>query len=187
MNERLGELGRSHRVTFLVLAGAWGPGRLSRFALCLCQSYLPAPTHPLEKVIGQASPEGLTTYLLQTPYAKLPQPDLGFQPGVGKFGHRAAPAINRLRGRGPHLFHKGRRHRHVLGAKDPTRRDSRTTLLPKSATAAVRGLPLVDVVHHPRPRPLGSPPPQVLSCRAAVGVALGIIGESLSTKLRLHP
>src|ERR1035437_4113181 len=95
--------------------------------------------------------------------------------------------MNRLRGRGAHLFHKGRHHRHVLGAKAPTCRASRTTLLPKSASAAVRRLGLVDVVHHPRPSSLGSPPPQILSRRAAVGVALGRIGESFSTKRRFDP
>ena len=68
---------------FLLSPSGWGR-RLSHF---------PAQTHPLAKVVGQAGPQRLTAHLLQTPHPKLPQPDLGFQPGVGKLGHGPAQPV----------------------------------------------------------------------------------------------
>ncbi len=98
-------------------------------------------------------------------------------PAPSGIGHGPAQPINRFRRLGLHLLYKGCHRRHILGAEDPTWRGSRTTLLPKNTGSAVRRLRLVDVVQHPHPRPLGSPPPQLFSRRAGVDVVLGLIDK----------
>src|SRR2546425_4553445 len=97
----------------------------------------PAETDPLLKVVGEAGPDHLTAHLLQTPHPKLPQPDLGFEPGVGKLGHGGSHSINSFGRLGLHLLHKSRHPRHVFRAHDMTRSRSATALGAKNTSAAL--------------------------------------------------
>ena len=80
----------------------------------------PDQPDPLLNVVSQTGPQGFQAHLRQPSQAELAQPDFGFNPGVGEFGHPGPLFINGLGRFGSHLGLEGGHHRGVFGAHDRT-------------------------------------------------------------------
>jgi len=105
----------------------------------------------LLNIVGEAGPQHLTADLRQAAPRKLPQPQLGLQPKIGKFRHRAAPAIKGLRRFGLHLGQVLRHPRDILAAQDPPTMLPRLTPLAKLTMPAILRPCLIDFALHSHP------------------------------------
>src|SRR6266480_3333636 len=100
----------------------------------------------LLNVVSQTSPQGFQADLGPSSQAELAQPDLGFNPGVGEFGHPSPLFINGLSRGGAHLGLEGGHRRGIFEAHDGTPfLVLRTTLGFQSARLARRAFSSVAV------------------------------------------
>jgi hypothetical protein len=76
----------------------------------------PAPADPRLNVVGQASPQRLTSHFPQPANPKLPAAQLGLQPKVAKRSYRSAPPINLARRVRLHLGPEGRDFGRLFGS-----------------------------------------------------------------------
>src|SRR5215831_2239166 len=156
-------------------------------SLSMSQSLgLPTKTNPLANIVGEASPQGFQTHFDHTAQAKLAQPHLLFNPGVGKLGYPGSLFIDLLGLFGLHLRFK----RNQLSGFVPAQQ--RAAFFTPRTTASLK--PTVPTIRGPRPVTPLNPASLPLLCfkvqkligRTGVTVRTRIIAEGLRIKLRAH-